>query len=221
MRAEVLINRAARLLRDDGTNPYGLAWLLDWYNEGVRTAVALRPNLHTHVKTLTLASGTHQQLSGDDIWLHKVMYNLVNDKPGPAVRGPVGPEQMDTVSPEWHAELPDPDDIIYEYVWTRAKPRDFWVYPQATTRTKVVALISALPAYVVDPATEDHPLPGTADAAIVSWILFRAFSGDDERSPNFNKSVRHENSFYQALGLRKQVEAEDRPEHTEYGDPDA
>ena len=135
---------------------------------------------------------------------------------GKIVRGPVPMVGMDAMDPLWHTATANDDDTVDEYVVNKETPRDFWVYPNASASSVVMATVAVLPADATVPATDDIPdsiLP--IIGGITEYMLYCCWRGDDEHSPTWAKGERARQAAFNILGVKIQAETEYAPKELE------
>ena len=138
------------------------------------------------------------------------------DVPGKVVRGPVPMVDMDAMLPTWHATTANDDHTVDEYIVNKETPRDFWVYPMATSSSKVMATIAVLPADATTPASDAIPdsiLP--IIECITEYMLYCCWRGDNEHSPTWAKAERARKAASDILGLKIESENEYAPKELE------
>jgi hypothetical protein len=108
---------------------------------------------------------------------------------------------------------------IEEYMFDARQPRDFFVYPPATT----VARLEVAYAQVPTPHTlTDEQLGNTATAeviriddvfanALLDYMLYRAYTKDADQAANAQRAVAHYQAFQNALGVSAQANAASQP----------
>lgn len=198
------ITQAAIHANDTGHVTWSQADWLRFYNESMSAVVIVRPDAYSVKKAITLAAGIYQELPSDDLWLHRILYNYVGDIVGNAVRGPKKREEADAVDPSWPTHAANADDTIEEYLWSRSEPTKFEVYPQATASSKVMAVVAQVPADATDADNDDVALSAKYRPAQIDWMLYRAFCGDHENSPNWVRAAQFFRNFFNILGAKMQ-----------------
>ena len=190
----------ARKLLQDTREPfrYSDVDLLGYFNQVLRRALTVRPDLFTVVTDVPLVAGdVLQSLPADahrlvDIYYVKG-YNSVNE-----VERPV----LERGRPQW---VSDPAGIPLNFVRHARNPTKFFVYPRPSTAVELVV------EYVAVPPTYDlnDPVDAPGDAysgALVDGVVFLASSVDDEHV-NSGRAQLFQNSYLQALGVDLQSRA--------------
>jgi hypothetical protein len=161
-------------------------------------------------------------MSVDPVQMIDVVRNMgttgTETSAGRAVTG-VARDILDTTHAMWHSESGDGTIIHF---WFDAKdPKRFYVYPKATTSpvTYVEIIVSRAPSNTLsDSATTlgvndiDAELSGIYEAALVDYVLYRAYSKDSQHTANANRSQWHYEAFKSAIGVKTANEIGLRPQ---------
>lgn len=211
-----LLSRAAVLLQDDDFARWSTLELQDWLNDGYRELVVLRPDANTIAAEHTCQAGVRQVLSfADAARLVSVSHNTATTSNKYNVELVSG-RSLDSQRRGWRAE---PQSVnVEQYLFDARTPREFEVYPPASSTARLWVLYGAVPA----PHTlSESQLSNTATAetirvddmfanALLDYILYRAYSKDGE-SGSGGKAAGYYNVFRTSLGEKGQAEAASQP----------
>jgi hypothetical protein len=136
--AEVL--QDARELVQDTSSPYRYddAFMARKFNQVIRKAVVIRPDLFTEIVSIACNAGAMQTCPADSVRIMDVLTSSI----GEAVKE-VNQEVLDMMAPGWELTSPGPAKNWMRY------PRDpnrFYVYPAATAALALEILYSKCPA---------------------------------------------------------------------------
>lgn len=204
--ATSIIQRAAITLSDLGAIRWTTPELVLWTNDGQRETTIYRPDATQRTELVTLVPGARQELSA--IGLSRPALKLIEITGGPL--GAVRLTQrriLDAQYPTWQQS---PGSIrVVEYMFDPREPKRFWVYPPALNTAQLDVVYSAEPIDVVVPA------PGSLFSAVVGnigvadiyanalldYVLYRAFSKDEEYGSNSPSAAAHYSAFAAAMGI--------------------
>lgn len=181
MLASVPINRASRQLQDTGATRWTADVLLDYCNEVCRLIYSKKPEEFRSRATRQLAAGVSEQSVPDGCIAYygpKRNRGSAGTSSGAVIRGPVDIETLDAISPSWRGTT---GTVIKE--WWQASPFEptFLVIPavSATTAVYVEEEYTATPTTLTS-SSDTLPVSDDYEAAIVEWILGRAFEEETE-----------------------------------------
>jgi hypothetical protein len=199
-----IINSVSEILQDTSNFTWSVTQLIDWLNDAIRTLILVRPDTSSVTDTILLAPGTKQTLSdANDLRLIRVTRNMGADgvTPGRAIRlGNI--DAMDAFNPDWHTTTADV--VVKEYMYDEDRPKEFFVHPpvHASTPVYVEAMKSVLPETLIT-IGDTLPVDNVYSTALIEWMLYRAFSRDSERTPNWQRAARHYASFFNLLQVKQ------------------
>lgn len=215
-----IIDRVETILQDSN-----LRWprleLQSWINEAYLNIVLARPDSNAQTGTLTCEAGTRQTLVNafpGALRLLDVVRNLAAASNKRSVRL-VSRQVLDDQRPEWHTETGSVD--IQHWTFDPRQPKEFFVYPPATTSAQIEVVYSApVGAHALGEADLD---PDGADTttillddlyapAIVDWVCYRAYSKDAEYGENTQRAQAHLAAFTSAIGARTEVDNAANPQ---------
>jgi hypothetical protein len=178
-------------------------------NDAYRVIVSLRPDASTERTDFALSVGSRQSLGSvqGTIAILDVVRNVGEESDGRPVEL-IPRDVLDTQLPGWRSETGTVN--IGHWVFDVRSPVEFEVYPPAADGAAVEVLRSVMP---VQHELSSQQLAGTAaiteaisldDAyvpAIVSWMLHRSYSKDDETG-EAGKANQHLAEFKDFMGVK-------------------
>ena len=208
-----LINRAQIILQDTTGTRWPVCELLAWLNDSYREIALARPDVNTLSGTFTCAAGTRQVLTDrfpEALRVIDVVRNVASTSNKRAVRM-IDRRILDDQRRGWHAETATTD--IQHWMYDPRLPREFMVYPPASSAAQLEVLYSAVP--VAHTLTEAE-LTGTGECttqssetihvvdafanAMLDYMLYRAYSKDADYAANAARAVAHLQAMQGALG---------------------
>jgi len=214
-----LIVRAQTLLQDEDSVRWTVAELQYWLNDAYKETIGLRPDANTQTAEYTCVAGPRQVLTGsfpNAIRLVEVVRNLATTSNKYSVRL-TDRRSLDTQRRSWYADTPSAS--VEMYMFDPRTPKQFLVYPPATTAARLEVIYSVLPAehtlsaaQLVNPATaETIRIDDIFATALFDYMMYRAYSKDAEQTAMMQRAVAHYQAFQNALGIKQQVDAASQP----------
>ena len=210
-----IIRRVEDVLQD--TN---IRWprleLQNWINESYLAITLLRPDANAKAATFTCTSGTRQVLTAQfpsALRLLDVTRNVAATSNKKVIRL-VSRAVLDDQRPGWHAETGTAS--IQHYTFDPRQPKEFFVYPPATTAAEVEVVYAASPEAHSLTESELDPDTGSTEviklddiymSPIIDWVLYRAYSKDAEYGANEQRAVSSYNAFNSAIGAKSQTDS--------------
>lgn len=210
-----IISRVENILQDSG-----IRWprreLQQWLNEAYLNIVLARPDANAVTGTFICAEGTRQRLTdqfSDGLRILDVVRNVATASSKRVVRL-VNRAILDDQRPSWHVESGSVN--IQHWMFDPRQPKEFFVYPPATTSAQLEVVYTAP---VGEHAlTETQLNPDNADATvillddlyagpIVDWMLYRAYSKDAEYGENQARAAGHFQAFSTTIGVKNTTDA--------------
>ena len=185
-----------RDLIQDNSTPYRYddVDLVRKFNQVIRRAVILRPDLFTQVATISCVAGSLQQCPTDSERLMDVLANSA----GSAVKQ-VNQEVIDLMIPDWETLTPGPTANWMRY------PRDpnrFYVYPAATDALPLQIIYSKCPVML---ATSDVvPIQDVYMPVLVDGVCWVAEAVDAEHVES-GRAKMFKDSFTESLTVGLQT----------------
>lgn len=197
--AQALINSAAFVLEDTGNATWSRAELLGWLNEGQAQTVAYAPGANVDRTNVALVPGTLQTLPDDTM----VLMDIPRNVNGPAVRM-VLRELLDAGPYDWHTAAPSA--TVKNYVYDPNDQYSFYVFPPNTGAGQVVAVYARVPARLTSEA-QAIELDDSYAAAILNYMLFRAYSKDTDYVEDSGKAAAYFTAFKDSIANRGSTQA--------------
>jgi hypothetical protein len=210
-----IIRRVEDVLQD--TN---IRWprteLQNWMNESYLAITLARPDANAKTGSFTCAAGTRQVLSSEfpsSLRLLDVTRNLATNSGYKVIRL-VARSVLDDQRPAWHAETGT--TAIQHFTFDPRQPKEFFVYPPATTAAEIEVVYTdspgatALTETQLDPAGSDTTVILLDDiymSPMIDWILYRAYSKDAEYGANEQRAQAAYGAFNAALATKNQVDS--------------
>lgn len=195
--------------------------LQNWINEAYLAIILVRPDANAKTGTFTCAAGSRQSLTAQfasGLKLLDITRNLATSSAKKAIRL-VARSVLDDQRPAWHAETGTVD--IQHYMYDPRQPKEFFVYPPATTSAEIEVIYSdavtahALTESQLDPTGNNATvilLDDIYKSPITDWVLYRAYSKDAEYGANEARASASYQAFTAALGQKTQVDAASAPQ---------
>ena len=214
-----LVSKAQTLLQDTTQVRWPVLELQGWLNDSYREAVNLRPDANTQTGEYVCTAGARQVLTStfaNALRLIEVVRNTATTSAKGAVRI-VNRRMLDDQRRNWYAETQTVD--IQHYMFDPRLPKEFLVYPPATTAARLEVIYSSVPtahtlteAQLINTATtEVIRLDDSYANALLDYMLYRAYSKDAEYAANANRAVAHYQAFQNSLGVGGQTNAASQP----------
>lgn len=214
-----LISRAEIILQDTTNVRWPALELQSWLNDSYREITNLRPDSNTQTGEFTCVVGARQVVTttfSSAIRVIDVVRNTAATSAKGAVRL-VNRQMLDDQRRNWYAETSTVD--IQHYMFDPRLPKEFLVYPPATTAARLEVVYSSVPlAHVLTeaqltttPSTEVIRIDDSYANAMLDYMLYRAYSKDAEYAANAQRATAHLQVFQSALGVKGQVEAASQP----------
>lgn len=214
-----LISRARTLLQDTTSVRWALSELQLWLNDGYRETLNFRPDSNTLTGEFVCVAGPRQVLTSTFAAASRLVSVVRNTAATSNKYGVrlVDKRVLDDQRKGWYTETPTVS--IEEYIFDARQPREFMVYPPATTAARLEVVYAQVPT----PHTlTDVQLANTATAeviriddtfanALLDYMLFRAYTKDSEQQGNAARAVAHYQAFQNSLGVSAQVNAASQP----------
>lgn len=214
-----VISKAQTLLQDATSVRWPLLELQGWLNDAYREAVNLRPDCNTLVGTFTCAAGPRQNITAQfpaALRLIEVVRNLAATSDKRAVTLTTR-KTLDGQLRTWYANTQVA--TIEQYVFDPRTPKEFLVYPPATTLAQLEVVYSAVPTaheltseqLANTATTEVIRIDDSYANALIDYIMYRAYSKNTESTTNASKAGAYYQAFQNALGVKGQTEAASQP----------
>lgn len=211
-----VIDRAQTILQDTT----GIRWpvvteLVLFVNDAQREIALLKPDASAVNTTVTLATGTKQDIPSAGNRLLRVVRNMSAASGGTGKRSVrlVSREILDAQTPDWHDPTVSGDAahtaVIKHYIYDEQNPRNFYVYPGVAGNSYVEIIYSANPTTVAQ--SGNLSIPDIFANAVTDYVLFRAYTKDAEYAGNNQRATTHYNLFIASVTGKGQIDAVTSP----------
>ena len=212
-----IIERVEHVLQDTSIR-WPRTELQSWINESYLAITLLRPDANAKTGTFTCAAGSRQVLTvqfSSGLQLLDVTRNLANASTKRAVRL-VSRAVLDDQRPAWHSETGTVN--IQHYMYDPRQPKEFFVYPPATTAAQVEVVYADAPSAHALTESQLDPAAGSPNTTVVNlddiymspmidWVLYRAYSKDAEYGANEQRAQAAYGAFNAAIGAKSQTDS--------------
>jgi hypothetical protein len=214
-----VIRRVEDVLQDSNIR-WPRTELQNWMNESYLAITLARPDANAKSGTFTCAAGTRQVLTDEfasALRLLDVTRNMALTSTYRVIRL-VARSVLDDQRPGWHAETGTVN--IQHYTFDPRQPKEFFVYPPATTAAQVEVVYTDSPGAHALSESDLDPEGANAEviklddiymSPIIDWILYRAYSKDAEYGANEQRAQASYAAFNAALSTKNQVDAASAP----------
>tara|TARA_B110000858_G_scaffold109734_1_gene125375 strand:- start:3161 stop:3868 length:708 start_codon:yes stop_codon:yes gene_type:complete len=207
-----VIDRAQTILQDTT----GIRWpvvteLVLFVNDAQREIALLKPDASAVNTTVTLATGTKQDIPSAGNRLLRVVRNMSAASGGTGKRSVrlVSREILDAQTPDWHDPTVSGDAahtaVIKHYIYDEQNPRNFYVYPGVAGNSYVEIIYSANPTTVAQ--SGNLSIPDIFANAVTDYVLFRAYTKDAEYAGNNQRASTHYQLFINSVTGKGQIDA--------------
>lgn len=214
-----LVSKAQTILQDATSTRWPVLELQSWLNDSYREILLVRPDINTKTGTFTCAAGTRQVITAqfsNALRVIDVVRNVATTSTKEAVRV-VDRRVLDDQRRAWHAETGTVN--IQHFMFDPRVPKEFLVYPPATTSAQLEVVYSEAPtahtlteAQLIDPTTsETIKVDDSYANAMLDYMLYRAYSKDAEYAANVQRAVSHYQAMQTALGVKTQGDSAANP----------
>jgi hypothetical protein len=211
-----VIDRVQSVLQDTT----GVRWpvvgeLVLWVNDAQREVALLKPDASAVNTTVTLATGTKQEIPSEGNRLLKVVRNMSAASNGTGARAIrlVDLAVLDSQSPSWHDPTVSGDaahtNIVKHYAYEESNPRNFYVYPGVSGNSYIELIYSANPATVA--LSDNLSIPDIFANAIMNYVLYMAYMKDAEFAGNQQRASSHYQLFTGSVSGKGSIDAISNP----------
>lgn len=207
-----VIDRVQTTLQDTT----GVRWpvvgeLVLWINDAQREIALLKPDASARNTTITLNTGTKQEIPSDGNRLLRVVRNMSAATNGTGKRSVrvVQREVLDAQTPDWHDPTVTGDaahtNIVKHYVYDEQNPRNFYVYPGVSGDAYIEIIYSANPEIVTQ--NDNLGIPDIYANAVMNYVLYMAYMKDADYAGNNQRAASHFQIFTTSITGKGQVDA--------------
>lgn len=211
-----VIDRVQTTLQDTT----GVRWpvvgeLVLWINDAQREIALLKPDSAAKNTTITLSTGTKQEIPNDGNRLLRVVRNMSASSGGNGLRSVriVSREVLDAQTPDWHDPSITGDaahtNIVKHYVYDEQNPRNFYVYPGVSGTAYLEIIYSANPVTVTQ--SDNLDIPDIYANAVMNYVLYMAYMKDAEYAGNSQRAANHFQIFTASVTGKGQLDAMTTP----------
>jgi len=211
-----VIDRVQTVLQDTT----GVRWpvvgeLVLWVNDAQREVALLKPDASAVNSTVTLATGTKQDIPSDGNRLLKVVRNMSAASGGTGKRAVrlVSREVLDAQTPDWHDPTVSGDashtNVVKHYLYDESNPRNFYVYPGVAGSAYLEIIYSANPSVVAQ--SDNLSIPDIFANAVLNYVLYMAYMKDAEFAGNAQRASNHYQLFVATVTGKAQVDLATTP----------
>lgn len=214
-----LIARAQALLKDPSAVRWTVIELQYWLNDSYREIVNLRPDANAQTGTFSCTSGYRQTLTSSFATAQRLLDIVANTATLSNKKAVilVDRKSMDMQRPGWYNETASIN--IQSYMFDPRLPKQFLVYPPATTTARLEVVYSALPTshtltaeqLASSETTEVIKLDDSYANAILDYIMYRAYTKDSEQANNAQLAAAHYQAMAASLGVKTQSDQTSQP----------
>lgn len=175
--------------------------LVEYAKDAILMIAMLYPKKFNKPVEITLSPGTVQCLPDSCIKLTKLL-GVVDESGTISSIVSSGDDRLGSLFSEVCAESVDPSNYkIESYSYEESADNIFYVQPPVPNGSEPV-VVSALCASPPDLSKEDskYEPAGWMHNLIIEWILYRAYSSEDESSSSSNNAKMHLEHFYTIMG---------------------
>lgn len=196
-----IVSQVQRRIVDEDAIRWTLEDLMDYLNSAVKSTILMRPDANALSLEVLCVEGAKQE-TPEGI---NLLFNVVRNVGGNAILGPYPLSTLDNYNPNWINE--EPKDATDTYLYDERSPRVFYLYPPVKSGTKVEIIGSFIPEPLskINYDSGDYmPLPPVFDNAVIEYMVYLAFSQDNEFAANANKANLSLAAFHTLLGNKNQ-----------------
>ena len=210
-----VLTRVETTLQDTSNIRWPEAELVFWVNDAQREIALLKPDASAVNATVTLATGTKQEIPSAGNRLLRVVRNMSAASGGTGSRSIrlVSREILDAQVPNWHDPTVSGDAAhgteVKHYIYDEQNPRNFYVYPGVSGNSYIEIVYSANPAAVT--ASDNLAIPDIYANAVMNYVLYQAYLKDAEYAGNSQRANGHYQLFLQSLTGKGQVDLITKP----------
>lgn len=199
-----IVTQVQRRIVDEEEIRWTIQDLIDYFNSAVKAVMVVRPDAYVKTEEFACTQGTKQTLP-EGI---NLLFNVLRNVNGPAIRGPHDMLMLDNYYPDWRNGTAQSNAETYMY--EERNPSVFYLYPAVTEQHKIEIVASFIP----DPISKTDydgnqvsPLGPLYDNALIEYMIYLAFSQDNEFAANSNKANLALAAFNTMLGNKNQSDA--------------
>ena len=201
-----IITRAQTILQDVTGTRWPTPELLNWLNDSYKEIVQVRPDLYPVTDpSFACVAGTRQSAPTGALRMIDVVRNGGGAKR--AVRL-IDRRILDDQLPSWHSQAGTTE--IQHWMFDPRSPREFLVYPPASSGATLEIVYSAVPAAHAS-ATGNIAIVDSYANVMLDYMLYRAYTKDAEYTANAARAQAHYSAMQAALSSGAASDGASRP----------
>lgn len=211
-----VIDRTQVVLQDTtGVRWPIIAELVLWVNDAQREIALIKPDATAVNTTVTLVTGTKQEIPAVGNRLLNVVRNMSAASSGAGKRAVrlVEREVLDAQNPNWHDPMVTGGaahtTVVKHFAYDETNPRNFYVYPGVAGGAYLEIIYSANPATVTQGG--NLSIPDIFANAIMNYVLYMAYMKDAEYATNAQRAATHFQLFMATVTGKAQIDVMSNP----------
>lgn len=208
MKVSDIINRVTLLYNDMDYVRLSKHQYLEFLDDAINKLIMMRPDVWVKTDVVKLNPGIRQTIPDDAYALIDIYCNATKEEDNTFTFGEpvfqVERRDLDYFS-DWRRTTPS--DVVYEFVYDRKTPRQFFVNPPVAKDKDVYVEMAYSAPYVSFAEMDDDvamqqdlQLMGNYRGPIVDYMLYLAYSTDSTSANDRQIAQQCVQSFYQSLG---------------------
>ena len=208
------VGDAAELYGDTDYDRIDSTSWIKYLNAAIRALILVRPDAGATTENYQLAAGVKQDIPTASLRLLDVTRNMgVDGATAGKIITPASRKHLDYSNLLWPAATGE--TAIDNYSYDKENPRIFFVTPPVHGSTAVyVELQSSKLPTAVTATTSDPGINDVFFEPIIQYMLFKAFSADDE-GVEFSKGITYLQNFFNLLQVEMTASVSQGPERKE------
>jgi len=185
-----------------------------YLNAAIRTLILVRPDAGAVNESLQLVAGVKQTLPAASLKLLDISHNMgIDGLTVGAIITPAKREHLDFANTLWPAGTAAA--AIENYSYDANSPRTYYVTPPVSSTTNVyIEITTAKQPTAMTATTDDDGIDDTFFEPVVQFMLWKAYSADDE-DVEFQKAQAHMMNFFNLLQVEMKAGLAMGPERKE------
>lgn len=218
MKASDVINRVRILLNDDGTR-WPNSELFYWISDAQRLIGLVRPDAVSVIATVSLAAGSKQAIPSGTTRLLDILHN-VDSSNGTPLRSIklTDRDQLETQDPNWQTKTKKKE--VRQYIYDPRTPTTYFVTPPNDGTGRIELVAQSAPVEITAD-TDNLVLQDIYLETAVNYVMYRAYSKDNEFSANSAAANSYLQLVLSVLGLKTLKDVASSPAmNAKAGQPD-
>lgn len=203
MLCSVILDALRTAINDPNDVVFSTAQKIAAINEGIRATALYRADSTAYTANVTLVAGAKQSLPSDCMRLLRLTRNMTGSGAttiGKAIRL-MNIDRLTDSNQDWQTSS---GSEVLEYGYDAFNPRAFWVFPgvPANPINRYVEAVYQRSVPEVAASGDTFPLDDSYSVSVKEWALYVLWGSDGDDSPNYNKAMQRQKSFFDILGIR-------------------